>query len=295
LIASSWEQYARFPVFILKRSLRIFPGLLLALLVTIFILGLYSDLPYGKYIANQDTLSYLNNLLLINTHYSLPGVFTRNIYPNAVNGSLWTLAFEFLMYLVVGVFGVLKLLKRYPIVLLWSALLIGNLLAQFRPRYMTFSLFYLDARLVSQLGLLYFSGVLLHLYKEVVRYPLWASLPSLIGFAILSERFPAYTWLFGATLLSYGVLGVSGFRHLSWFGKFGDFSYGIYVYSFPIQQTIWHHTQTRSPIRMFALALVLSLACAVASWYFVEKPCVGLKKRIRLTSFPLTADHSESA
>jgi peptidoglycan/LPS O-acetylase OafA/YrhL len=287
LIAGSWEQYPRFPVFLAKRSLRIFPGLLLALILTIAILGFYSSFSYRQYILKQDTLSYLNNMLLINTHYSLPGVFTKNVYPTAVNGSLWTLAFEFLMYIVVAVFGLTKTLKKQWIWPFWIVLGLLNLIAAYRPRYLTYSLFYLDARLVAQLGFLYFSGVLLYLHRERIRYPIWAWLPALLLFVVLSNQLPSYTWLFGATLLAYGVLGASKVPYFSQFGRFGDFSYGIYVYSFPVQQAIWYHTQTKSPIRMFAFALVVSTLFAIVSWYIVEKPCIQLKSRVKLASYPL--------
>jgi peptidoglycan/LPS O-acetylase OafA/YrhL len=293
LIAGSWEQYPRFPVFIIKRILRIFPGLLLALTITVFAIGFYSSLSYREYIFKQETLTYFNNILLINTQYSLPGAFTGNIYPNAVNGSLWTLAFEFLMYLLVAVAGLARKLTRRWVWPFWISLAVLNLVAAYRPKYLTYSLFYLDARLVVQLGLLYFSGVLLYLHRDRVLYPFWAWIPALALFVLLSNRYPIYSWLFGATLLAYGILGASKITFFSQFGRFGDFSYGIYVYSFPVQQVIWHHTQTRSPIRMFALAMFVSLVFSIISWYAVEKPSINLKKRVSLDRYPLSQKSRE--
>jgi peptidoglycan/LPS O-acetylase OafA/YrhL len=294
LIAGSWEQYPRFPVFIGKRALRIFPGLFVAISVSILALGFYSSLSYSDYLSHQQTVSYLNNILLINTHYSLPGVFSDNVYPNAVNGSLWTLAFEFFMYLLVALCGIIGALKVRWVWPLWSLLVALNIVAQVRPRYLTFSVLYLDMRLVAQLGLLYFSGVLLYLHRARVKYPVWAWGPALVFYVLASNQWPAYSWLFGSTLFSYGILGASRLTIFSSFGKFGDFSYGIYVYSFPVQQSIWHHTQTKSPIRMFALAMAISLALAVISWFVVEKPCVQLKQRLRPELFPLRSERGRN-
>ena len=63
-------------------------------------------------------------------------------------------------------------------------------------------------------------------------------------------------------------------------GLRGDFSYGIYLYAFPVQQLLLQHLNPKMPpLLLFIMAFPLTLACAVASWHGVEKPFLRLKTR----------------
>jgi peptidoglycan/LPS O-acetylase OafA/YrhL len=293
LISLSWKLYPRFNVFLAKRILRIFPGLVVAIVVTIITMGFVSTVPYTLYIRSGGTLSYLNNILLLNTQYSLPGVFTNNIYPGAVNGSLWTLAFEFVMYICVAVFGAMSLLKKVRITWIWAFFFTANALAVLYPKAMTFSIFYLDMRLIAQMGLMFFSGVFLQIYSSSIRYkPTWW-ITSLIAFLILITLAPTYTSIFASILLAYGVLGFGHLPYFSSFGKYGDFSYGLYVYSFPVQQLVWYFTQTLSPFKMFGASFGISLILGILSWYFVESRFIKFKKHIKQADYPMNSKHTE--
>ena len=108
LIAASWEQDPSLPRFFARRALRIFPGLWVCVLLTLFLLGpLLTTRGLPAYFTDWRTWRYLGNLGLYTSYY-LPGVFETVRYPNAVNGSIWTLPIEFLMYLVVAGAGVLR-------------------------------------------------------------------------------------------------------------------------------------------------------------------------------------------
>src|SRR5205823_1760511 len=82
-------------------------------------------------------------------------------------------------------------------------------------------------------------------------------------------------------LLTYALLMLAYHPALQWraFNGLGDYSYGLYVYSFPIQQTIVYVMPEVSPLLLFALAMLLTLAVAALSWHMVEKPLLGLKSR----------------
>jgi peptidoglycan/LPS O-acetylase OafA/YrhL len=100
LIAQSWLRDPNLPRFLIRRCLRIFPALIVLIFVTTFIVGpLLSRLPASEYFTHPETYNYLQNILLY-INYFLPGVFEKNIYPNAVNGSLWSLPAEFSMYIL---------------------------------------------------------------------------------------------------------------------------------------------------------------------------------------------------
>jgi len=79
------------------------------------------------------------------------------------------------------------------------------------------------------------------------------------------------------------VLVVAYHPRLVWpaFNRIGDYSYGVYVYSFPIQQTLVQRNPGIEPAPLFALALTLTLVVAVLSWHWLEQPALGLKSRFR--------------
>lgn len=106
LIVASWVREPDPLRYTMKRGLRILPALFVVVILSAFVLGpLVSNLSLAEYFASPVLLGYLRNILL-NIRYSLPGVFEDNIYPHAVNGSLWTLPVEATMYLFVLLLGV---------------------------------------------------------------------------------------------------------------------------------------------------------------------------------------------
>lgn len=91
--------------FLWARALRIFPGLVVMLVLTVSVLGpLFSSLPLLRYLNSGQTYRYLvyNATLLGDIRYELPGVFLQTPFERVVNGSLWTLPFELNMYLILG-------------------------------------------------------------------------------------------------------------------------------------------------------------------------------------------------
>lgn len=295
LIAFSWKQYPRFNVFIAKRALRIFPALIVAVILTVIFMGFLSTLPYSSYVANQLTVSYLNNIFLFNTQYALPGVFATNAYPHAVNGSIWTLAYEFAMYGAVAILGVLSFMKKGRLEYFWAFLLGLNIVNIINPSLLNFQIFYLSLGLVAQMGLMFFSGVLLQMYDKTIVYKNMYWIAALAVFFATSTALPQATPLLGATLLAYGILGFSKKPYFSKFGRYGDFSYGLYIYAFPVQQTIVYLTQTPSPPKLFLASFAVTLILAILSWYLVERRFIKLKKRIRHEDYPISEKHAELA
>jgi len=289
LISKSWDQYPRFNVFFAKRILRIFPGLVVAVLSTIAVAGLFfTSLPLFTYLFHQETFTYLNNIFLYNSSFTLPGVFNTNIYPNAVNGSIWTLAYEFTMYLVVAIIGALRIYKKIPPIAFWGTLFgLVLLMAIIGREYFSLSLFYLTIGQMIIFALMFFSGILMHKYEKRIKLNTWLGFTGLAAFVILSLLLPDYTALFGATLLAYGIFAVGRHGHMSWTSKYGDFSYGLYIYAFPIQQMIASITHTANPLKMFALSFILTLIASILSWHFVESRALKWKDKIDTKKYPL--------
>jgi len=289
LISKSWDQYPRFNVFFAKRILRIFPGLVVAILITILITGLFfTSLPLFAFLSSQETLTYLNNIFLYNSSYTLPGVFNGNIYPNAVNGSIWTLAYEFTMYLVVALLGAFRVYKKISPLALWVILLLSVVIMSIVGReYFSASIFYLAIDQMLIFALMFFSGIIMHKYENQIKLNTWIGLASFAGFIGLSFLLPDYTATFGAILLAYSIFAIGRHGHMSWSSNKGDFSYGLYIYAFPIQQAIASVTRMSDTGKMFVLSLLLTLLAAILSWHFVESKALKWKDKINTDKYPI--------
>ena len=131
LVWTSWARDPHWGRFFMRRSLRIFPALWVVVLGTAFVLGpVFSTLSVADYFADQETWRYLSTAMMLIRH-TLPGVFSDNPFPQAVNGSLWTLPVEFLCYVSVAVLGSVKFMPKGIAVAL--CLLLTVLLASFAP------------------------------------------------------------------------------------------------------------------------------------------------------------------
>lgn len=293
LISKSWDQYPRFNVFFAKRILRIFPGLIVAVLVTIVVSALFfSSLPLREFFFSQTTISYLNNIFLFNTTFTLPGgVFESNPYPNAVNGSIWTLAYEFTMYIVIaliGVFNIYKKVSPFKIWLLLFALLVAMLVIG--KQHFAIAVFYLDITQLLPWALMFFSGVLMHKYEKKIKLNTVLGIVLIALFALILLYTPDIAPLAAATMLAYGLFAIGRHGTMSWISKYGDFSYGVYIYSFPIQQMIVAVTGTTNTYKLFALSIVLSVIVAALSWHFIESKALKLKDKIDLKKYPLVQE-----
>lgn len=290
LIAKSWDQYPRFNVFFAKRILRIFPGLIVAIISTIVVAGIFfTSIPFFQFLVHQGTLTYLNNVLLYNPVFTLPGeVFATNIYPNAINGSIWTLGYEFTMYIAVALIGVSKLYKKISPVGIWGILFVSVLIMTvIGKQYFSLSIFYLDIYQMFIFALLFFSGIVMHKEESRIKLDTRLGFVSLAAFFILSFVFPNILPLIAAIFLAYALFALGKSSLMSWIGKYGDFSYGIYIYSFPIQQAIATLTHTQNAYKMFALSMTLSLLVAALSWHLVESRALKLKAKINSKKYPI--------
>ncbi len=112
LIARSFDRQRSLFHFVVARVLRLFPALLVALVLTVIAGAFVSQLGLSAYLGSPDVWTYVPaNLSLAFLQYSLPGVFESNVYGTAINGSLWTLFYEVACYggiVALGAMGVLR-------------------------------------------------------------------------------------------------------------------------------------------------------------------------------------------
>ncbi|MCG5238978.1 acyltransferase family protein [Azospirillum doebereinerae] len=283
LITGSFQNARSLGAYALARVLRILPGLVFAVLFTILVIGpLNTTLPLAEYWRHPLTAAYLLNATVFQSSAVLPGVFETLPDPFMVNGSLWTLPVEVFMYALVVGLGLARVLTVRWLIALVAALFLlrlnltvhwgwrwekqGGVLLGSIPLYSTL-----------RLAFFFFMGSLLYVARDKV--PVRWDLALLCVVAIVACRYtPAGETVF-FLLLPYLVHFVAFARipGLGIFAKHGDVSYGIYIFAFPIQQTVMNHAPGLSLPAFIAVSFVATLAMAVVSWKLVEQPALRLK------------------
>jgi peptidoglycan/LPS O-acetylase OafA/YrhL len=295
LVTASWLSDPRLRSFLMRRALRILPGLWVVLLLTTLVVGLLvTDLAPVHYLTSISTWRYpLERSVVFSTRPSLPGVFTANPYGTAVNGSLWTLPVEVTAYgatLALGVMGVLA--KRRELVLA-ATLALVVIQETVLPSAST-----LDTSSASSVlhwlvhfGIFYAVGALLFLYREHIRLSFGAAAAGLVLW-LLSFNTGVET-IVGQVALPYAVI-VLGYRAPAVVDRvmrrIGDLSYGTYIYAFPVQQTVIHYDHRIGPPALIAVTVPIVYGCAFLSWHVVERPALRLRRR--LTGEPDRADRA---
>lgn len=281
------DHYGRF---LFRRCIRIFPPLILMVLVVVFIMGpVFTVLPFREYFHNYGTRYYFRNILLYPI-YSLPGVFADCPYPNVVNGSLWTLPVEFALYLVLPI--IITLFKKFGAlkqgIAVTAILSLGGSIARV--------VFFPDVRLVfygtnwpDALSLLpyYFMGALFSLFdmKKYLNIQIGILLISIASFCTTNQ---ALNELAVGLALPYFILSVGLIQEplFSSFFEKADFSYGIYLYGFPVQQVLYQIIHPFFPscgvLTMSVVSFGISLCFAVLSWFLLERHIQKLSKVVLL-------------
>ena len=313
LVARSYLSDSNPFSYLRKRLLRIVPGLMVCVAFCIFVMGpMFTELKFKDYIFNRDILHFSKNAFLLPGHFNLPGVFETwemSDPRNAVNGSLWSLPLEFLMYLAVLGLGMCRLLnKRWCLILVAVALLFEWLVVErigFTP-YTTMARYRVWIEQLPHLGFFFFGGTLMLLFKDsiVLDWKLFAGCvavvvitwqgtfewvltavghPELIRHAMTR---PPHGYFVFSVCLPYMVMYLAFVRIpilrpvLQSATKWGDFSYGVYLYGFPVEQMIYRTWGDRLPFAAFiALSCAGTLVLAVLSWHLVEKPFMKMKKK----------------
>jgi peptidoglycan/LPS O-acetylase OafA/YrhL len=277
LISQSWANDPNWQHFLLKRILRIFPALTVCTLLTALVFGpIFTQLPLTEYFSHAWTYNYLSNIVL-KIHYSLPGVFETNRYPNAINGSIWSLPIEFFMYIVLLVVGLSKLPRTAWLALAVSILLLaefwGTRSSEMLVMYGT------DLRQVVICGSYFWIGALFHQYG-INRFLTVGNMLLIVfawcGLSRWPTLFSTAGWFFVPMLAL--AFGLSRGELLSRLTRF-DYSYGVYIYAFPIQQAVQHLYPDMGLWPYLAITSGITLALAVASWHLIERPSIRLGKR----------------
>ena len=234
LVTQSWLARAAIVPFVAARALRIYPALIGAVVFTVLLAGLSSALDWQDFLGHAQTRDYIVHVAPgWEMKYRLPGAFPANPIAHDVNGSLWTLPVELRLYVAVLAAGVLGLLAR-PVVWLLALSLLLELFA-WRP-----DLFPMPPydEVTRNLVLLFALGSLAYVWRGAIPVSLAAAAIALT--LVIADPAGLARGALFAPLLAYVMLVAAYHPRLQWpaFNRVGDYSYGVYVYSFPIQQTL---------------------------------------------------------
>jgi peptidoglycan/LPS O-acetylase OafA/YrhL len=270
--------------FLWARVLRIFPALLVMLLVTVFGLGLFfTSWPLSSYLIDSQTYGYLLKCATVATGvaYNLPGVFDGNPFKNAVNGSLWSLPYEVRMYAILAVvWAAFRITKKVSIGTFLGPAIVAVAVAAgvvviarhfYRPPGDQF----------ATLFFMFFSGAALYVLKERItlsRRCFWLFVTALLSSAMVNTHafFVVYVLTIAYTVLYVAYIPSGVVRT---YNQVGDYSYGVYIYAFPVQQSVAALVPGVSVLSLLLISVVVTSLFAALSWHLIERRALGLKAR----------------
>lgn len=291
LVTQSWEATQSTPRYLAKRCLRIFPGLIAALVLSAFVLApLVTTLPLAAYFARPEPYLYVaGNTALSTIYHELPHVmFVDNQVGLVINGSLWTLHYEFIMYLMVMALGLARLLNAWTcLALLAFGMVCVGVNAPATPAApgVLVGAFFGVVDWLWDIGwLLSFFAVGMLLYKlrrtRIFDYRIALAALALLVISVPVRQFILLFPITGCYLALWLALHprIPPLRAARW----GDLSYGLYIYGWPAEQfVIWLNGGHAPWWLVFGGGLAIAGALAFVSWHLIEGPALRLKPRSR--------------
>lgn len=290
LIVQSWLKSRSALSYLRKRVFRIYPAFILVTYITLFLF-----IPLGNSDYCHSWQAYIDYLHKVDFHLSVTRCLkfeqpwggetfkTLAVY-NEVNDSLWSIHFEFIYYLLVLLLGILTLIKKPRFVLALFIIHFGVMMYFHFGNYewmikhwgkVTVAEFKVSSTILQ----FFLAGACYYHYKNVIPRLRWLSYLS--PFIFLAGAH--YTNIAVVFQLFFGCYALFAFAFSKTFtfynaAKYGDFSYGIYLFGWPIQQLVMYYVWYRINVyEHFLISLLFIIPFAVFSWYAVEKPFLQFK------------------
>lgn len=281
LILKSFEYSSSLKSFLIKRILRIYPAFIVASLLSILIVAplsagteILSTVPMREWL-----ISLARGLFLLPPNVN--GAFAGNHY-QILNGSLWTIHYEFLCYLSVPVFFYLGLYK--PKILLFVFILLASIFIYANAMHidMTMSFLKIELDKIIRLMTAFIVGSMFYKFKDKV---IWSKFYMYVSIIML------FISLFYVSIAEIGVMIFGGYllfnfafnyksELLSKVGSKTDISYGVYIYAWPVQSLIVQYHPDIHPVVLILITLFAVMVLGYLSWIYIEQPFMSYKKKL---------------
>jgi len=287
LVSQSFEASSSVKNFIWRRFLRIYPAAVVAILICALVLGpLLTSYTIGNYFKSPVFWKNISSISLVQIYFDLPGVFEQSPLGRSVNNVLWTLPLEIKMYFFTLVWGLFRFRGKNVVLIVIALFLIfigancpkpAQVFLQTQLHLTNFQIFpYITAVPLYLLGMLSYS----YRSKIVVR-PYWFVVGLLVFLAFV--KFPFFSYLvqicIAVITLGFTVL------NLKWLKKIApqsDFSYGLYIYGYPVEQVMVNYAYPYiNGFPLFLLILLITFVLAFLSWNFIEKRALQFKNYMK--------------
>ncbi|KAA9013007.1 acyltransferase [Sphingobium limneticum] len=288
LVYGSLERRANAGRFITARLTRMMPGLLVSVSLTVLAGALVTPLAFPVYMTGETMKFVFYNLTLLGGHYSLSGIMC-GAHPCIINGSLWTLHWEALFYLVLAGLALVGMSgRKWMVRLILPATLIGAFAchvpainSQIGISGGKGALYF--AENIDRLWTLFALGIAARIWKGYIRLS-WRGLGALFILNLIAHHWNVnihvQTVFVGYAILCCGFLSA---RKRAVSGGWPDYSYGIYIYAFPAMMAVGSLADFDNALILAAINFLCVIPLAVFSWHLIEKPALDLIRDKRRT------------
>lgn len=263
--------------FAFGRLLRVFPALLVAVLLTALVLGpIVSPVQPSVYFSDPSVWQYVAGAgSTLQVDRSLPGVFAGLPEAGKINVPLWTLKYELAAYVLLGILAAVSRFRLQRLLYLFvAALCVAYIWGRFHQPWPASS-----GAFSNLLHLLpaFFIGSAVYLFRERIPFGLPLTISLALAAYLLRDTL-AYEiiekLLFASVIIWLAFLPSSASEALA---RTADYSYGLYIFAFPIQQTIYMLYPELDAIVFFFVSVLLTLPVTALSWHWIEKPSMRLR------------------
>ncbi len=286
LIANSLEHRRDPYTYAASRFARLMPALVILSVIAVVIIGPWvTSLDAAAYWTSLQTWTYpVQVLAFLDTSHGPSGIFADNPWAGEFSATLWTLRYEVIAYIAAAVLFFTPL----P----WSRWAVLVYLIAGCAAYMALKHFWPDAPALimasARLGSAFLIGMAIYLWRDRLPVAAWialAALPVWLVLGVSPSAELAMNVMIASVLfwLAFGRLGLPTGSALP------DWSYGIYIWHYPVMQTVVHLHPSANPWLIFGVAAPVTAVIAALSWRYVEKPSLaqktGLAHLLRAMSF----------
>ncbi|WP_313093023.1 acyltransferase family protein [Chryseobacterium flavum] len=267
--------------YIWKRLLRLYPAYIVLLMLTMLFLpvlyqgnNIFHEKSYWSYFPNSFTLYKIQ--------YEVKGIFENNPYPKAINGSLWSLSYEFTMYIALLFLYPLRK-SKYIIYIVTGIFLISFYFTVNKVPFLgnTMKKVFLHPDQFYRLCTYFMAGssfVFINFKKMNFLWVKW-----LLFFILLASLYLEIFKYVSPVILPLLILlvGTSSTQYINNIGKkIGDISYGVYIYAFIVQQTLMYYWGLGTLVLM-VVSIMITYLLAYGSWHLIEKKMLTYKNMIK--------------